>query len=421
MLTAHIDLDRARYLMQASSLDALLLCTPENFFYGTGYSSTVFELYRQAPLAMLLLPARADIEPAIVVPAPDVEGVRRASGVQSVYGFPVWWRVHDLSGAVSEGGGDVEALLAQDSMTEVVDLPEQYDRREICRLLSRILRDRGLVGPRIGLELDFVDANTYSILQQANPAVEFVDSTWLMYELRGIKNSAEIDSLRKACIVTEAGIVAAAEAISEGDTLASITETFRRGVWAAARDRGLEGALGTVMGQPALGGQGGEGTANPVVCQGTTIKFDMQVSVSHYHSDIGRTYVFGVATSAQRLIHDALLEAHMRALEVLRPGTRFCDVFGAAQDSLQRSGLGRYGRGHFGHSVGLDAKIEEPPFISATEGRLLSPGMVLALETGVSALGVGRFHIEDMCLITEDGYELFNELPHELERLGRDT
>ena len=415
-MNAHIDPQRARHLMRAADLDALLFCTPENFFYSTGFSSMILHLYRQAPLALALLPARASIEPAILVPALEVAAVQRTSGIQSVYSFPIWWEVYDLDRVAGREGGDLEALLAQDPP----QLPEQYDREEIGQLLSDVLRDRGLSGGRIGLELDFVDANTYSVLEQTNPEVAFVDSTSLMYELRSVKSSAEIDALRKACLVTEAGIVTATEGISEGSTVGSITDTFHRGVWGAARAQGLTEAVGNITGQPALEAQGGLEGGSPHLPHSTTVKFDMQVCLSHYHSDVGRTYVFGAPSLDQRRIHDALLKAHRRMRDALRPGVRFCDVYEVARDSFRRSGFKYHSRGHFGHSVGLDAKIEEPPFISAAEGRLLSPGMVLAVETPFYCSGVGMFQIEDMCLITQDGHEVLNELPHELQQLSGD-
>ena len=415
-MVAHIDIERARHLMRASDLDALLFCSPGNFFYSTGFSSGLAKR-RQAPLATALLPARASIEPAILVPALEVAAVQRTSGIQSVYSFPIWWDVYDLGRVAGREGGNLEALLAQDPP----QLPEQYDREGIGRLLSDILRERHLSEGNIGLELDFVDANSYAVLKRANPKVEFFDSTSLMYELRSVKSSAEIDTLRKACLVTEAGIVAATESISDRSTVGSITDTFHRGVWQAARARGLTAAVGSIAGQPALEAQGGLEGGSPHLPHSTTVKFDMQVCLSHYHSDVGRTYVFGAPSPDQRRIHDVLLKAHRRMRDALRPGVRFCDVYEVARDSLRESGFKCHSRGHFGHCVGLDAMIEEPPFISAAEGRLLSPGMVLAVETPFYCSGVGMFQIEDMCLITQDGHEVLNELPHELQQLDSNS
>jgi Xaa-Pro aminopeptidase len=321
-MVAHIDTQRARHLMRASDLDALLFCSPANFFYSTGFSSGLAKR-RQAPLATALLPAEDSIEPAVLVPATELAAVQRTSGIQGVYSFPIWWGVYDLDRVAGREGGNLEALLAQDPP----QLPEQYDREAVGRLLSDILRERGLSEGKVGLELDFVDANSYVVLKRTNPKVEFFDSTSLMYELRSVKSPAEIDTLRKACLLTEAGIVAATEDLSERSTVGSITDTFHRGVWRAAREHGLTQAVGNIAGQPALEAQGGLDNSSTLLPQSTTVKFDMQVCLSHYHSDVGRTYVFGPPSPDQRRIHAVLLETHRRMRDALRPGVRFCDVY----------------------------------------------------------------------------------------------
>ena len=407
-----MDQERARHLMRANNLDALLLGSPENFFYGTGCSSMIFDLYRQAPLAMALYPADASLEPAIIVPSMDAAAARRTSGVEEVHSITLWWDIYDLVGIPEKEGG-LESWLKEPPS----DVPEQYDRPAICELVGELLKERHLSRGRIGLELDFVDVNTFKLLQAAVPDVEFVDSTALMYDLRVLKNAAEIEHLRHAVELAEAGMVASTEVIAEGTTVGMITEALQRGVWKAAEERGLREQLGRMSGQPTLTSPGQPPGSRCVTGPGTTFKFDVQVCVSHYHSDIGRSYVLGEPTRAQRRVYETLQGAHARLRETLRPGTAFNDVFHATAEELNKAGLGRHNRGHYGHSVGLDVKVEEPPFISATETRPLEPGMVLAIETPFYAWGLGVFQIEDYALITPDGCEIWNQEPYDLKRL----
>jgi Xaa-Pro dipeptidase len=415
-LAGYIDVERARHLMAARKLDALLLCTPENFFYGTGYASMIFELYRRAPIAMALLPAGKDVDPAVIVPDLDADGVRKASGMKDVQGYPLWAERYTLE-ADGNDAGALASLMGRGPAEEGSELPEQYDRTAMCGLLAAILKDRGLDRARIGLEMDFVDVNTYSLLCQANEDVDFVDSTALMDELRWVKNAAEIDWLRKACALTEAGIVAGAGEISRGASEGSIRQALSRGVWRAAGERGLTDALDSVGGQIEVGGPEGSTAASVVEAEGAIIKFDVQVRLSHYHSDVSRAFVYGSALPGQRRIYEVLQEAHARARDTLRPGTPICDVYDVALRTVRDAGFAFYRRGHFGHSVGLDPKIEEPPFISATETRPLVPGMVLAVETPFYLIGLGAFQLEDMCLITDRGCEILSELPRELREV----
>ena len=415
-MTGYIDVERARHLMSRSGLDALLLCTPEDFFYATGYRSMLFELYRHAPIALALLPYSENVEPAIIVPQMDVEGARKAAGIKDVRGYPVWAERYGLE-ALERTSAESAGLPGEAPSESGEPLPEQYDREGICGLVAAVLRDRGLSRGTIGLELDFVDVNTFSYLTRANEGVVFVDSTSLMDELRCVKGAAEVEWLQKACALTEAGLVAGAASIDEGASEASIRQALSRGAWLAAERMGLANVLEVVGGQIEVGGPGGSIEGLVVKRTGAVVKFDVQVRVSGYHSDVGRTYVHGAALGVQRRVYEVLLEAHARARETLRPGTPVCDVYDVALQTIRSAGFGLYRRGHFGHSVGLDPKIEEPPFISATEKRPLAPGMVLALETPFYLTGLGAFQLEDMCLITEHGAEILSALPRELQEV----
>ena len=101
----------------------------------------------------------------------------------------------------------------------------------------------------------------------------------------------------------------------------------------------------------------------------------------------------------------------------MRPGTPISAVYRAADERMQALGFPGYSRGHYGHSIGLDTFVEEPPFISATEHSELRPGMLLCLETPYYSASLGSFQIEDMILITETGHENFNTLSYELVEL----
>jgi Xaa-Pro dipeptidase len=415
-LKGYIDIERARHLMSELDLDALLLCTPEDFFYGTGYTSMIFELYRRAPMAMALLPLGKEMEPAAIVPDLDVDAAREGSGVEDVRGYPVWAERYDQEVL---GKRTIErACQPKDGRGRPAQrLPEQYDRDGICHLLSAILVDRGLSNGTIGLELDFVDANTFSVLQRTNEDVTFVDSTSLMEQLRSVKSPGEIEWLRKACALTEAGIAGAASSVGEGATEASVRKALCDGVWRAATEMGLTKELDRVGGQIEVGGPRGSVQGAMVKGAGAVVKFDVQVRLTHYHSDVGRSFVYGSPLPLQQRIYHSIREAHARARDALQPGARICDVFEVALGAVRSAGFEFYRRGHFGHSVGLDPKIEEPPFVSATETRPLLPGMVLALETPFYVSDLGSFQLEDMCLLTEDGCRTLSQLPRGLEQL----
>ena len=147
------------------------------------------------------------------------------------------------------------------------------------------------------------------------------------------------------------------------------------------------------------------------------IKFDCGAILNGYASDCGRTFVCGKATETQKQIYETLMETHQTIRSMMKPGTKLADIASTAEQQVRRSGFPNYTRGHFGHSIGLDDFVEEPPFIAVTDNSILVPGMVMCIETPYYSKTIGSIQIEDMVLITESGHENFNTMSYELHEV----
>lgn len=85
----------------------------------------------------------------------------------------------------------------------------------------------------------------------------------------------------------------------------------------------------------------------------------------------------------------------------------------AARQVVEKSPFAEYCFGHgLGHSLGLE--IYEEPRFNPTDETLLRPGMVITVEPGIYIPGAFGVRIEDMVLITEDGYENLTHFPKQL-------
>jgi len=141
-----------------------------------------------------------------------------------------------------------------------------------------------------------------------------------------------------------------------------------------------------------------------------------------YTGDVTRTLpVGGRFTDAQRQVYDLVYEAQSAGIAALRPGARFGDFHDAATrviaEGLDAWGLrpggagphdqslyGRYTVCGTGHMLGLDCHDCADARSSAYLDGVLEPGHVLTVEPGVYIPGLGGCRIEDMAIITEDGY-----------------
>ena len=121
-------------------------------------------------------------------------------------------------------------------------------------------------------------------------------------------------------------------------------------------------------------------------------------------------------TPEQIEVYGTVLEAQESALAAVVPGMLGRELDQVARAIITARGWGeRFGHG-LGHGVGR-AVHEGPSGGSKSEDKYL-PGMVITIEPGIYLPQWGGVRIEDMVLITEDGYQNFNSYTKQLTRIG---
>ncbi|ELY52145.1 M24 family metallopeptidase [Natronococcus jeotgali] len=140
-----------------------------------------------------------------------------------------------------------------------------------------------------------------------------------------------------------------------------------------------------------------------------------------YFGDMTRTFVRGEPSEELERRYEVTREAFETALETIEAGVAGADVHDAVCDVIEDAGYETLrsdpstdtGFIHStGHGVGLD--IHERPSLSPTGGEL-EPGHVVTVEPGLYDPEVGGVRIEDLVVVTEDGYENLTEYPVALE------
>jgi Xaa-Pro aminopeptidase len=172
----------------------------------------------------------------------------------------------------------------------------------------------------------------------------------------------------------------------------------------------------------AVGHEAGSGPlpAHAAIC----LDLWPQDEASGCWADMTRTWVRGDISDAVADLHRLVLEAHERSLEATRPGVKGVDVYGAACDVFEAAGhptqrTKKPGEtlqhGFFfglGHGVGLE--VHEAPALGRTGQAPLIAGDVVAIEPGTVDPEHGGMRVEDLVLVTEDGYELLTERSYDL-------
>ncbi|WP_338729138.1 Xaa-Pro peptidase family protein [Haladaptatus sp. DJG-WS-42] len=138
---------------------------------------------------------------------------------------------------------------------------------------------------------------------------------------------------------------------------------------------------------------------------------------SKYFADMTRTFVKGTPSDELQAWYDVTDVALEAALDAVKPGATgkevhdvVCDIYEeAGYPTLRADDTTEVGFIHStGHGVGLD--IHEMPSVSP-RGEELKPGHIITIEPGLYDPDVGGVRIEDIIVVTEDGYENLTDYP----------
>lgn len=260
---------------------------------------------------------------------------------------------------------------------------------------------------RLGVEENHISLSRFRLLRKQLKGVRLVPTRDLVMELRRRKSPAELTLIKKAQKVTE-------------DTFAKVIDLISPGV--REKDLALEIEFQfRKVGEPAFPPivASGENGAKPHaragfrrIKKGDRITFDIGCRVEGYAADMTRTVFLGKPDDEWRKIYESVRLAQERAIETIKPGVLCREVDRVARESLEEVELAKFFGHSLGHGVGLD--VHEQPNLAKTSSQILAQGDVVTVEPGVYLPGKGGVRIEDMVVVTKNGYLNLTKAPKRL-------
>lgn len=387
--------ERARSLMEESSLDALLVSgdfsAGMNYYWLSGHMPRDFQLNHSRP-HLMVLPLRG--EPFLYV-------------------------------------YDVNAANARDLswVDEVVPYTPPFDGTA----LGSVLRDRGLESARIGAELGedqrlFYPALALRELGVECPAVELVDAAPLLWRLRTIKSDAEVAYIEESNRINDAALRRAFAEIRAGDDEIDVARIVGRSIVDAGAVRPPYAQINVLTEAKSRVRGGGSRLVGPMpeyaIAEGDLLFVDSGAVTAGYWGEFARMASAGEPSDAKRSHHDAIRSIVRRSIdESLAAGASSRDVVEHLVVLYREHGYGedQYGAYvrtpplHYCHGVGLAGS--EPPFVRHDSDETLEPGMVITAEAYLSVDGMLYASEEDV-LVTVDGPRLLSPPDEGLFRLG---
>jgi Xaa-Pro aminopeptidase len=254
---------------------------------------------------------------------------------------------------------------------------------------------------------------TYSIYKKPlvrellliNPDAEIHADRNTVERLRMIKTETEIEKIKVATLLTESIMERLFDEIKPGMTereIGWLSERYMREAGAEKISFTPLIASGPNVSRPH------HSMSNRPLGDDDFVLIDMGAVIDHYYADMTRMFLTNPLDEKVAHIYNIALEANMRAMEAVKPGVSWKDVDAAARDYIESEGYGENFTHSTGHGIGLE--VHELPLISPRfPDDYLEENMVFSIEPGIYIPGWGGMRVENLVVVTADGYENLNE------------
>ncbi len=361
-----------RESMAERGIEVLLIFTPENVNYLTGYDTIGYSSY-----LCLALPAESD--PVMVI-------------------------------------REMERGVAM-STTWLTDFATTGDTDDPIERTVDALRIRNLSQRRMAMEATapFVTARTWLRLKAALGDQSISDGSDLVERARAVKSADEIAKIRSACRLVGLGMDAALAAVHEGAT--------ENEVAVAAYGAMVGNGSDPLVSNPIVTSGPRSGVAhtsfkNRKLMTGDTVLVELGACVSRYGGALMRTAVLGPPSAEVQTMNEVVLQALNAAIAAIKPGVTAGSVDQACRGVIEEAGFEAMFRKRTGYSVGVAFAPDwgEGHIVSLRrdDPTKLVPGMVFHMPPALRAFQRLCVGMSETVLVTDSGCEVLTHHPRSL-------
>lgn len=258
----------------------------------------------------------------------------------------------------------------------------------------------------------------HPILNNLLPHAEFKNLYSKIASLRIIKDSYEIERMRKSAYLGAKGVTKAIRETKPGITERELTsvivaEYLKGGAQRIPFPPVVKSGVNSTYPWPILGST--YNRRNRVIERGDIVIADVGPELDYYVSDVARTFpASGEFSGRQKQVYEELLYVWEKAIRAVKPGVTLNQVEKTAFEELDES-LTPWWDPVIGHFIGLDA------FDPGNLDQPLEEGMTFTIEPRIYIRGEDLgVMIEDDVLVTKEGAEILSEgAPRKYEEIKK--
>lgn len=293
---------------------------------------------------------------------------------------------------------------------------EWYQPEGAGEQLVALIEARGLAAGRIGIQpgRQGLRADVYGALRDRLTGRELVDASDLVARLRMIKSPEEIGCMRRAAVITAAGIEGSMAVIAPGVTDNDVCRAGFDAMVAAGSDFL---SIQPIVTSGRRTGGGHQTHRRNTIVAGDPVFLEYGGCFKRYTAPLMRCATLGEPDGEARRVEAAVQACVQTLVDEIRPGREFHDVAMAARQAHREIDDLAYFSGAYGYTVGVGYPptwAETIGFICEGADGVLAPGMVFHLPIAMRVPGRYGVSLSETVLVTETGCETLSDLPREL-------
>lgn len=278
------------------------------------------------------------------------------------------------------------------------------DRQTLGHAFADVLSSEQI--SNVGIESEHLSHDMWVSVETALSNFKLVACRSIVENLRMCKDPWEIAQIQEAAAIADLALQDLVEQFELGVSEKHMAHELD---YLVRSHGGDDVAFSTILGF-------GPNSAKPhcvpsrrPLMNGDFVLIDFGAMVNGYRSDMTRTFVAGKPTAQQSMMMRTVLRAQEAAIAAARPGIVGSEVDKHASQVLAASPFKAHAGKGLGHGVGL--KLHESPFLGKNCSEILQAGFVVTIEPGLYIPQYGGVRYEDDILIDESGSRVLTHSP----------
>ena len=359
---------RAQEIMHEYELDGILLTTPQNIRYFTGYDSQFWESPTRPWFVIVPLSGK----PIAIVP--------------------------------EIGESEFKKTWLDEIKTWPSPRPEDEGVSLLKSNLENVKKTFGQIGLELGSEMALRMPISDFLKLKEVVGTNLVDGSNAIWDMRMIKTNEELKKIKFVCSIASDAYNALPSTLSIGNTEREAVHKLKIDIL----NRGAD----SVPFMPGISGQGGVsqivcGPTDRILDDGDILFIDTGSTFDGYFCDFDRNYAFGRVASDVEKVYQILWQATEIGIKTAIPGSTTNDIFNAMNKVIQDGGTIGNNVGRLGHGLGL--QLTEPPSHRSGNKTVIEENMVLTIEPAIEYAPGKMIVHEENIIIQQDGAELITK------------